>query len=254
MEDASHKAMALADGELSAADLPGLVGELARNTALLRLAQRFMAVRRNRIAKLYARKLEEPVPQWLIDKVMTAPVATPAREPNNVFSYGSYASGLLDRLRRKYRMPAWTFAAGPALAAALALSVSWLLVPASGPAAPLLTAELQFDLENAASAKDRRTQGFRPLVTYWSNDQAWCRQFSVESPVEQTFAVACRADNGNWRIVLQTPPVLTGGMRPAGSTRAHLDKYVASNQSGAPLDATQLEATMKAGWQPPANQ
>ena len=74
MEDAYYKAMALADGELDSADLPELVHKLDRDRALMRAAQSFIDLRRNRIARLYARKTDEPVPQRILDTANMAPM------------------------------------------------------------------------------------------------------------------------------------------------------------------------------------
>ena len=128
MENAYHKALALADAELSPAELPALVDELARNPSMVRALQVYMTVGRGRLAKTYEAKRAEPVPQWLIDTVMHAPVEQSAGQSSKVVSYGS---ALLERMRRRYRMPGWSLAAGPAFAAVLAAVSAWLLVPNS---------------------------------------------------------------------------------------------------------------------------
>ncbi len=56
MEHAYHKALALADAELSPAELPALVDELARNPSLVRALQVYMTVGRGRLAKTYEAK------------------------------------------------------------------------------------------------------------------------------------------------------------------------------------------------------
>jgi hypothetical protein len=244
MEKAYHKALALADAELSPAELPALVDELARNPSMVRALQVYMAVGRQRLAKAYEAKRLEPVPQWLIDTVMHAPVEQAAGQSFKVVSYGS---ALLERMRRRYRMPGWSLAAGPAFAAILAAVSAWLMVPNSSHGETLMTAQLQSALELTATSE----AGFRPLLTYWSNDQSWCRQFETRSDVERTFAVACRADDGNWRVIMQTPPGSLGAILPAGSPREHLDRYVATSVSGQPLGLPQVEEAIKSGWPAP---
>lgn len=244
MENVYHRALALADAELSPAELPALVDELARNPSMVRALQVYMAVGRQRLAKTYEAKRSEPVPQWLIDTVMHAPVEQPAGQSSKVVSYGS---ALLERMRRRYRMPGWSLAAGPAFAAVLAGAFAWLLLPASTHGETLMTAQLQSALERTATSQ----AAFRPLLTYWSNDQNWCRQFETRSDVERTFAIACRADDGNWRVIMQTPPGALGAILPAGSPREHLDRYVATSVSGQPLELSQVEEVIESGWPAP---
>lgn len=247
MKNVYHKALALADAELSPAELPAVVDELARNPSMVRALQIYMNIGRGRLAKTYEAKRAEPVPQWLIDTIMQAPVEQSADRSSKVISHGS---ALLERMRRRYRMPGWSLAAGPAFAAVLAGVSAWLLLPVSTNGETLMTAQLQSALERTATSQ----AGFRPLLTYWSNDQTWCRQFEVRSDVERTFAVACRADDGNWRVVMQTPPGSLGAILPAGSPREHLDRYVATSVSGHPLELPQVEEAIRSGWPaPPAD-
>jgi hypothetical protein len=249
MEYAFRKTLALADAELSAAEVPALVQELARNPSLVRALQVYIAVGRRRIAKPYAAKRDEPVPQWLIDTVMRAPMERAADRSARVVSFGGK---LLDRMRNNgYRTPGWAVA-GPALAAVLALFV-WQQTTGGSPGGVLMTAKLQSALEHTAGAEDHSLSGFRPLLTYWSHDQAWCRQFEMRSSAERTFAVACRADDGHWGVVMQTPSIPVG-ILPAGSPREHLDRYVASRMNGPPLETPQVMDVMKSNWPPPAAQ
>lgn len=245
MEYAFRKTLALADAELSAAEVPALVQELARNPSLVRALQVYIAVGRRRIAKPYAAKRDEPVPQWLIDTVMRSPMERAADRSASVVSFGSK---LLERMRSRYHTPGWAVA-GPALAAVLALFV-WQQATGEAPGGLLMTAKLQNALEHTASGEDPSLAGFRPLLTYWSHDQTWCRQFEMRSSEERTFGVACRADDGNWQLVMQTPPGPVG-MLPAGSPRQHLDGYVATKMSGQALENPQVVDVMKSNWSPP---
>ena len=246
MEYALHKTLALADAELSAAEVPALVQELARNPSLVRALQVYIAVGRRRIDRPYAAKRDEPVPQWLIDTVMHAPME---RTVDRSASGVSFGSKLLERMRRRYHLPGWAVA-GPAFAAVLAL-LAWQQLAASTQGGLLMTAQLQNALERTASGADSSLRGFRPLLTYWSHDQAWCRQFEMRSSDERTDGVACRAEDGNWRVVMQTPPGQLG-MLPAGSPRAHLDGYVATKMNGQPLETPQVQDVITSGWPAPA--
>src|SRR5262245_262421 len=114
MKSASERAMALVDGQLAPAEVPGLVQELGRNPALVAELQMYRATARRRIAEPFAAKGEEPVPARLVDTVLQAPV--PARQPAR--SLTSFRT-LFERLKAGYGLPAWSLAAGPALVAVL---------------------------------------------------------------------------------------------------------------------------------------
>jgi hypothetical protein len=252
MDEMHQKAMALTDGELPPRELPSLIQEMARNNALLQWAQSLLRNNRHQIESVYAKKREEVVPQWMHDLVMTAPMGAPAPEAahatSNVVSYGK---ALLDRLRRRYRMPGWSIAAGPAFASALAISATWLLLPAPSQSATLMTAALQDALERTVDGHNPALPGFAAQVTYWSNDQTWCRQFDMATRVERTYAVACRSNEGQWRVVLQTPP-RPSAAGVAADPRGPLNGYITANQSGPVLAPSQLQEAIRSGWEPPA--
>ncbi len=249
MEDAYYKAMALADGELDSADLPELVHKLGRDRALMRAAQSFIDLRRNRIARLFARKMDEPLPQRILDTANMAPMGR-STKGTGVLAHGG---ALFDHLREKYRMPAWSLAAGPAFAAAVAVAASWVLLPARG-LEPVLTPQIEAALERAVSDKDASVPGLKLLLTYWSNKGSWCRQFDMESGQQQTSALACRQSDATWQVVLQTPPqvVVPDAARPAGSQREFLDEYVRSHMSAPALDAAETQSAIGSDWQRPA--
>ncbi len=245
MEDAYYKAMALADGELNSGDLPALAHTLVRDSALMRATQVCMDLRRGRLARIYARRVDEPVPQHLIDTVMTAPMGRPARRSAPLFG------ALIEWVRGNHPIPGWSLAAGPAFAALVAISASWLLVPAAG-SATVMTPQIQAALERGVSNGGTALPGLRFLQTYWSSDDGWCREFNVASDAQQTSAVACRWGEGMWRIVLQTPTVGPGAIGTAGTPRDHLDRYVQSRMSAPPLQPDQVEKVIKSEWAPPA--
>ncbi len=247
MEDAYYKAMALADGELDSADLPDLVHKLERNSALMRAAQSFLDLRRSRLARLYARKGDEPVPQSIVQTIMTAPMGRSTKGAAGVFAYGG---ALFDRVRQKYPMPGWTLAAGPAFAAAVAVALSWALVPARGFEATL-TPQVQAALERSVGTDDAAVSGLTILQTYWSTNGSWCREVQVASSTQKTAALACRWGEGRWGVVLLTPPV------PAGSTaspaREYLDNYVISHMNGPALAPAEIQSAIASRWQRPAD-
>ena len=246
MHQVLHKAMALADAELRASEVPSLIQELARSPALVRALQVYMAVGRSRIARPYAAKRDAPVPQWLIDTVMTAPMAEPARQ--RPAPLRAVAGSLLGWLKDKYRMPGWSLAAGPAVAAALAAVSTGLLVPTASHGESLLAAQMQRAIETTGSGEEARLLTLRPVATLLSQDQTSGRQIEMRAAGERTAAVACRGSNGDWQILKQTAPYPVGTL-PAGSSREELDRFVGTLVSGPLLEREEVKKLSTSGWQ-----
>ena len=245
MEHALRKVLAFADAEISPSEIPTLVQDLARNPSLVRALQSYMAVGRNRVAKPYTAISEEPVPQWLVETVMQAPLGAAESKSFNVVSFGRR---LLDRLKDKYRMPGWSLAAGPAVAAVLAAVSAWLLVPNASHGETLLASQLQRAVETTRSGQDSALLTFRPVLTFLNKNQDYCRQFEVRSGAERSYAVACRQSAGGWQVVMETAPSSLG-TAPAGSGREGVDDYVASNTSRI-LDKEEADQAQSGGWRP----
>jgi hypothetical protein len=260
MNEAYYKAMALADGELDSGEIPALVQKLARDPALLRAFQSFVDLRRNRVSALYAGMSDERAPEHLVNTAEFAPMG---RRETGSAGVLAYSRALLGRLREEYRMPSLSFAAGAAAAAVVAIAVSFALSPreAVGPAAieqaqapfeQVVTPQVEAALERATSREDNPVPGMRFLQTYWSKNSGWCRQFDIAAGGRQTSALACRGQEGAWRVVLQTPPVpVSGGMIPAASAREHLDRFVQSHMKQPALEPEQARQAAASGWQPP---
>jgi hypothetical protein len=242
MKDAYYKAMALADGELDSSEFPTLVHELERDPALMRTAQSFIDLRRNRVAKLYAAKREESVPRRLLDTAASGPMGQ---------RVGAIAFGraLFGRLREEYRISGFSFAAGAAIAAAVAVAVSTVLAPAPT-LEPALSPQVQAALERATSKKDNPVEGMTFMRTYWSNNDTWCRQYDIASGGQRTSSLACRQD-GQWRLVMQLPPASASAPGPAASRREFLDQFVGSHIK---LEPEQAGQAAQSGWaDPPGN-
>lgn len=242
MEHAYRKAVALADAELSAAEVPALVRELARSPSLVRALQVYVAVSRRRIAKPYEAKREEAVPQWLIDTVMRAPIEG---APSRTSKLSVLGSGLVQRLKDKCALPGWTLA-GPAVATLLAVVFAWLLLPNASHGETLLTAQLQRTIETAGSKQEAPLLTFRPVMTFLSKDHGYCRQYDVRSAVERAAGVACRTQTGAWQIVMQLPPYPT--FAPADSGRDALNAYVETQRIGPPLEPDKVDQLIRNEW------
>jgi hypothetical protein len=241
MNSASEKAMALVDGQLAPAELPDLVQELARNAPLVAEVQQYLAVSRHRLASAFAAMGEEPVPSRLVDTIMRLPdpVFAPAAQ--------SLSARVLAWLHGSYRVPAWSLAAAPALAASIMLTV-WWAAPAPG-RGPLLEADLGPALERTESGKDAPLGTVRPVFSFHSKAAGWCRQFDVRHPSRQvSHALACRGADGRWEVVASTPPARTG-LTPAGSDRRKaIDDLATSMMRGNPLSPADETKMIGGGW------
>jgi hypothetical protein len=246
MMNAGEKAMALVDGQLSPVEVPALVQELARNAALVAELQGYLAISRSRIAQAYAAKTDERVPRRLIDTVMETPLAA---EPPRSAAPASLLDRLIDWLRGSYRVPAWSLAAAPMLAAATAFAIAVAILPVGrgGPA----STDLGAVLERTASGKETALATVRPMLTFSSKDAGWCRQFEVRSARKQTsHGLACRGTGGDWRVVASTAPSAAGGYAPAGSERRKMiDDLVTSMIAGEPLSVEGEAAAIGKAWQ-----
>jgi hypothetical protein len=215
------------------------------------------------MAAVYAGKGEEPVPAWLGDAVLQAEAA-PGREqraPQTRTAWG-FAAGLLQRLQEGYRVPAWSLAAGPALAAAVAFAIGVAaftpsLAPSSVPsmadARPLVLAEADLGpaLERTESGRDATVATLRPVLSFRTKADGWCRQAEVRNAARQvSHALACRDEAGRWKVVASTPPGSAGGgFAPAGAGgRKAIDDLATSMMQGSPLSPADEAAAIGRRW------
>jgi hypothetical protein len=245
MRKAGEKAMALVDGQLAPADVPGLVQELARDPSLVAELQTYLALSRNRIASAFAAKDEEPVPAWLTETI-TRGGNSAERQPARQSGFGQ---SLLRWLQGSYRVPAWSLAAAPAAIVLLAVLAGGLAVPHPGRGDGMKT-DLSAALEGAASGKDAAVATVRPVLTFSSKSAGWCRQVEVRHANRQvSHALACRSEDGKWNVVSSTPPG-PAGFAPAGADRRKaIDDLATSMMRGDPLSAEAEAALIARHWQ-----
>jgi hypothetical protein len=237
-----EKAMALVDGQLAPSEVPALVQELARSPALVAELQAYLTTSGRRLAEPFAAKAGEPVPAWLIDSLRQARGARPA---------GAVARGpsLIGALKRRHLVPAWSLAAGPALAAGLAVAV-WLGMPATP--ADVIAAHLAVGLERTESGKDASVVALRPVLSFKSKADGWCRQYELRYASRQaSHGLACRGEGGRWNVVASTAPAPIGP-RPAGSEpRRAIDDLVTAMMGDQPLSNGEEAARISGGWPRP---
>jgi hypothetical protein len=229
---AGEKAMALVDGQLAPREVPALVQELARSPALVAELQAYLATSGRRLGAPFADKAGEPVPARLVESVRHARPG--ARGPT-----------LVAAVKRRYPMPAWSLAAAPALAAGLALAV-WLGMPSP---ADVIASHMAVGLERTESGKDAPVVALRPVLSFKSKADGWCRQYELRYASRQaSHGLACRNEGGEWNVVASTAPAPIGP-RPAGSEpRRKIDDLVTSMMGDQPLSNADEAARISQGW------
>jgi hypothetical protein len=239
MKDAGEKAMALVDGQLTPAEVPGLVQELARNPSLVAELQTYLALSRSRIASAFAGKAEEPVPAWLSDAVMRGGAAVRQAAPHTGFGRGH-----LRWLQGSYRLPAWSLAA----VALLVAVAGGLAVQHAGRSSPM-EASLGAALEGTAGGKDAAVATLRPVLTFASKSAGWCRQVEMRHGARQvSHALACRGEDGQWSIVASTAPGPVGFVPASTDRRKAVDDLATSMMQGSPLSPEEEAALIGRGW------
>ena len=243
MKTASERAMALVDGQLAPAEVPGLVQELGRNPALVAELQMYLTTSGRRICEPYGVKGDEPVPARLVEAVLQAPASAGRRTPSS-----RYVATLIGRLQGRTRVPAWSLVAGPALAAVLIAVAAWFVLPDRSQGS-LVEASLAAALERTQSGRDAAAVAVRPVLSFKSRNATWCRQYEIRYGTRQvSHGLACRTSGGRWSVVSLTPPGPVGLM-PAGSdARAAVDNLVTAMMGGQPLSNADEAAMIGKGW------
>jgi hypothetical protein len=245
MKDAGEKAMALVDGQLAPAEVPGLVQELARNPSLIGELQAYLALSRSRVASAFAAKSEEPVPAWLADTVMRGSGA--AHRPSPQIASGA---SILRWLQAGYRVPAWSLAAAPAAFLLLAVLTGSLVALHTGRGNEMVV-DLSASLEGIPSGKDAAVATVRPVLSFASKTAGWCRQVEVRHAARQaSHVLACRGDDRQWSVVSSTPPGPVGFTPASADRRKAIDDLAASMMRGNPLSPAEEAALIARRWPP----
>ncbi len=115
---------------------------------------------------------------------------------------------------------------------------------ASGPLRAALEARPSRGFAQAAMAEPHAIQTFR------RHDGAFCREYVAPRALSQ--GVACRANDGHWRIEIHArsaPPDGSGDFAPAGSAQHQvIDGYVHEIMRDEPLSAEAEGAAIRRNW------
>lgn len=225
---------AFADGELTGARAREIEAVIAADPALLRDLERHRALKAQICAHFDA-IAAEPVPEALAALLRPAP-EVPA---SNVIGFAEAR----ERIAEKRRLPRWSWVAGPALAASLALVV---LVPRGGEGdAGYADTPLAGVLDQRLVSQQAPGQEIRVLLSFRDRRGSYCRAFSGADGG----GIACRDDTG-WKLEAlgEGSAGSQSDFRMAGASDSAILARAQAMAEGAALDAGQ-EATAKArGW------
>lgn len=225
---------AFADGELTGARAQAVEVAIAADPELMRDLERHRALR----AQLRAHF--DPIAEGPVPESLAAPLRGAADPPaGNVVSFAEAR----ERTTEKRRLPRWSWVAGAALAASLALVV---LVPRSGDdsggyADPQLAAVLDQRLVAQQSPGDAT----RVLLSFRDRGGAYCRAFSSS----EGGGVACR-DGSGWKLEAlgEGTQGAAGEYRMAGAGDTEILARAQAMAVGSALDSKQEAAARARGW------
>lgn len=225
---------AFADGELTGDRARAVEAAIAADPELLRDLERHRALR----AQLRAHFdpiAEEPVPDSLTALLRGAPEAP----GGNVVGFAAAR----ERIADKRRLPRWSWVAGPALAASLALVV---LAPRGGEdSGAYADAQLAAVLDQRLVAQQAPGEATRVLLSFRDRAGAYCRAFSGAGGG----GIACREDAG-WKLqgVGEGSHGSDSEYRMAGVGDAAILARAQAMAAGAALDSEQEAAARARGW------
>lgn len=214
--------------------------------------------------------LVEPVPQRLINAILTAPMAAPVRaaEPARSAAGSSSKSRFAAWLEDLFTLPmVATFAS----VAAAGAGVGWTLHArqmTGSPGADLIAVmdghataagALASALDTAASgaAVDTGAGGARsvikPRLSFVSKDRSICREYGVGLPGGRQFdGIGCRSEDGRWHLEahVPAPAAASGQVVPAGEgpPPEAIDQAIDRLIDGNVLTIAQEREVMQNGW------
>ena len=265
-EPTTEQLMAFADGELSPTEHERIAAQVAASSELQQIVAAF--TRSNALLReVFDERLDEPVPQRLIDAVRNfqpqaqdaaAPAA--ASEIRPLPGVGQQQAGNLAAVRR----PAANYSR-MAIAATITLTVgilAGLMLQGGdddGPPAFAGTdaAMLQVAMETKASGETLtgRRSAITPQASYAVRDGGVCRDYTSGASAEEIQAqgLACRGNDGQWRIETEIAFVADpdGNYLPADGDHDPISEALGRLGASASLNATDEAKLLQNHWQTP---
>ncbi len=263
--------MAYADGELDDAARARVEAVLERDPDSRARLKIFISTGAP-LAALYGRPMAEPVPPHLVALVlggqekMRSHHAARERRP-------AKAAG--EALKVLFAWPQWAMVAASAvLVLAIGGSGGWYLRQTSSTMNGLVKADrgqffavgpLKRALETAPSGADAPlgtvadtggASSVRLVLTFKNRQNAFCRQYDMTIPQGAYAGIACRNDDGQWRLDLHLaasprPANRANRTRPAGAGHpADVEAAVSRVIEGDALGRTDEDALLRNKWQP----
>lgn len=222
------------DGELTGVRARAVEAAIAADPALLRDLERHRALKAQLVSH-FGPIADEPVPEALAALLRTG-AETPA---DNVVGFAEAR----ERIEGKRRLPRWSWVAGPALAASLALAV---FVPrGGGGSGAYADAQLASVLDQRLVAQQAPGEAVRVLLSFRTRAGSYCRAFSGS----EGGGIACR-DGARWKLEAlgEGGAGSQTGYRMAGADDAAILARAQAMAAGAALDGGQEAAARARGW------
>lgn len=229
---------AFADGELTGARAREVEAAIEADPSLKLDLERHRALKA-RLAAHFDPIVHEPVPDALA-ALLKAPAEEPETKPETKVVNFAEAR---ERITQRRSLPRWSWVAGPALAASLALAV---ILPRGGDVnAGYADAQLAAVLDQRLVADQAPGAETRVLLSFRDRGGDYCRAFSGR----EGGGIACR-DSSGWK--LEALGEGTSGSateyRMAGADDAAILARAQAMAQGAALDAAQESAARAQGW------
>lgn len=227
---------AYADGQIEGVRAEEIAAAIAADPALMADVDRHHALK-SALRARFDPIAEEPVPEALAALLRGTP-ETPAAAESNVVGFAEAR----ERREARRTLPRWSWVAGPALAASLAMVV---LVPRGGEQPGYADEQLAGVLDQRLVADQTPGAETRVLLSFRDRTGSYCRAFTGGAGG----GIACRDATG-WKL-----EALGAGndaspteYRQAGADAGAILARAQAMAAGGALDSEQEAAARSAGW------
>lgn len=264
--------MRLADGKQSPEDGRRLHDLIDADPALKQRYEAFLATTAERLQPVYRDVCQAPVPDWLEQAIRQHPGPTPAAPApiapavERVVSLDEHrhrgAGGLAGSVEGHRTFGAGALAMAATLALVIGATGAWLAGVSGGGESLALGGiargrTLQYALENSVSqdARAKVASGMvAPVLSFRSKQGGYCREYKSADRKFEYHGLACRNENGQWRVLghvavgLASGGARTGWSEPAGEMPA-LDQLVRQLRSNDDVPGPEEEkGLIGRGW------